>query len=287
MSTEKKVYTTRSRDQRSTLKLMSFTDGTTQIDSFPELELYLNDSPQLLEAIAIPVLNENAIDWYSKHHNLKLLNEFERGEQMRIKQRVDDLLKAGIESSNSQPKRIEFLASLVTKSFILSNGQNDVLIWGYEQQEQLHLNMEGITVLEGLKEETERRRERYGGASGKLTISLIWDTDDDLDLHVVEPDGEEIHYSKTISKSGGKLDIDANASDETILDNPVENIFWQDPPKGKYRVIVSCYSRRSTLEGGIPFEVLVLDEVHDNTRSHKGSITSTSILEELPIQIHI
>jgi hypothetical protein len=83
------------------------------------------------------------------------------------------------------------------------------------------------------------------------------------------------------------LDIDANADSLTIVKNPVENIFWQDPPKGKYRVIVSCYSRRSTLEGGIPYEVLVLDEVNGKPRSYKGSITSTSILEELPIQIHI
>jgi hypothetical protein len=55
MSTEKKVYTTRDEDQRTTLKLVSFADGTTQIDSFPELELYLKDSPQLLETIAIQI----------------------------------------------------------------------------------------------------------------------------------------------------------------------------------------------------------------------------------------
>lgn len=284
MSIERKVYTTRADNQRASLKLTSFSDGTTQIESYQELELYMSDCPQLLEAIAIPVLQVKTIDWYSKHRDLKLLNEFEREDQKKIKQRVDALLNSGIQSGGRQQKKIEFIESLVSNSIILSNGQNDTLIWGYEQKKPEERQDDAIT-LHKLKTETQKRRNEQGGALGKLTVSLIWDTDDDLDLHVIEPDGEDIGPTKKTSNSGGKLDVDANYN--SVMKNPVENIFWQEPPKGTYRVMVNCYNRRSTKDGQIPFEVLVLDEIHGEHRSYKDSISSTRLLEELPFQIHI
>jgi uncharacterized protein YfaP (DUF2135 family) len=50
----------------------------------------------------------------------------------------------------------------------------------------------------------------------------------DLDLHVVEPSGEEISFSHRKSASGGELDVDMNAGSQRN-DKPVENIYW---PKG-------------------------------------------------------
>ena len=37
---------------------------------------------------------------------------------------------------------------------------------------------------------------------GDITITLTWDTRDDLDLHVHTPDGSEIYYGRTRANGG-------------------------------------------------------------------------------------
>jgi Ca-activated chloride channel family protein len=76
--------------------------------------------------------------------------------------------------------------------------------------------------------------------SGDIRVSLIWNNRNDLDLHVINPLGEEISFSNRKDSAGGMLDVDMNVSGETA--KPVENIFWdQDAPKGKYRVYVQNF----------------------------------------------
>ena len=48
-------------------------------------------------------------------------------------------------------------------------------------------------------------------AQGELQVTLSWDQYNDLDLHVVQPDGEEIYYGHPQSDEGGYLDLDSNA----------------------------------------------------------------------------
>ena len=76
--------------------------------------------------------------------------------------------------------------------------------------------------------------------SGELQINLTWNSDADLDLHVFEPNGNEIFYGNPTSPSGGELDLDANVGCGSV---GVENIFWnQVPPVGTYRVAVNNFS---------------------------------------------
>lgn len=82
-----------------------------------------------------------------------------------------------------------------------------------------------------------RRLDVAGAELGELTISLMWHTVDDLDLHVTNPNGEHIWYWQRHDKCTGELDVDMNADDKT--DEPVENIYWQDPPKGRYEIYVN------------------------------------------------
>jgi uncharacterized protein YfaP (DUF2135 family) len=58
---------------------------------------------------------------------------------------------------------------------------------------------------------------------------LIWDTDADLDLHVIEPGGKEIYWEEPKGKQGGELDVD-----NTKGFGP-ENIYWLhlDPESGE------------------------------------------------------
>lgn len=81
--------------------------------------------------------------------------------------------------------------------------------------------------------------------SGDVQILLEWETSDDVDLHVIDPAGEEIYYSHRHSASGGELDIDANVS--TIMRHPKENVYWPSggAPSGRYKVRVVLYYKRT------------------------------------------
>ena len=93
--------------------------------------------------------------------------------------------------------------------------------------------------------------------SSTLLVSLRWDTEADLDLHLVIPDGTEIWSDKINSfmppppgqmvdagayKSGGILDFDSNSN--CVIDGRrLENIYWTEtPPSGHYIVRVDTWS---------------------------------------------
>ena len=81
-----------------------------------------------------------------------------------------------------------------------------------------------------------------------LKITLKWNTTDDLDLHVIDPAGQEIYFSqkeRICQNIIGRLDIDANAG-SPYTTTPIENIYWEKTaPIGKYRVLVNLYTKRS------------------------------------------
>ena len=73
--------------------------------------------------------------------------------------------------------------------------------------------------------EMAKRLEREGAKAGQLSVSLMWNETDDLDLHCVEPSGEHIYYSHETSKDGAHLDVDMNAGG-SLSTTPVENMYW-------------------------------------------------------------
>ncbi|HEY8474866.1 MAG TPA: hypothetical protein VIL37_19885 [Natronosporangium sp.] len=77
--------------------------------------------------------------------------------------------------------------------------------------------------------------------SGELQVSVSWDADSDVDLHVVDPNGEEIYWSSMYSSSGGELDLDSNPN--CNLDNiRNENITFPEAPPGEYLVRVDYFN---------------------------------------------
>jgi hypothetical protein len=77
------------------------------------------------------------------------------------------------------------------------------------------------------------------GGEGGVQVTLNWNSNADIDLHVIEPGGEEIYYSNPISTAGGALDRDNQCSD-FVLGRP-ENIYWTIPTNGTYQVNVVYY----------------------------------------------
>ena len=84
---------------------------------------------------------------------------------------------------------------------------------------------------------------------GDPQFTLIWDSDVDLDLHVVEPGGKEIYWEERRGNQGGELDVD-----NTRGYGP-ENVYWLtetddgpdrakvkgDGPPGVYKWFVVYY----------------------------------------------
>ena len=83
----------------------------------------------------------------------------------------------------------------------------------------------------------------YAG-TGLLQISLSWDQENDVDLHLIEPNGEEIFYGHSYSGNGGQLDVDSNpACNLDYINN--ENIFDEDITQiesGEYEVLVDLWA---------------------------------------------
>ncbi len=79
-------------------------------------------------------------------------------------------------------------------------------------------------------------------AGGDIQVSATWDTEDDGDLHVIDPDGNEIYFGNR-SAAGGQLDLDANAACSTS-EIWQENIGWAKgaAARGTYTVRLEYWS---------------------------------------------
>lgn len=93
----------------------------------------------------------------------------------------------------------------------------------------------------------ERVKSAGGSVDGVLRCTLQWnedksDSQNDLDLHCIEPTKNHIYYSN----KEGKLDVDIQRPGSAIA---VENIIYNDlnqMPDGKYNFFVRNYSGRNT-----------------------------------------
>lgn len=116
---------------------------------------------------------------------------------------------------------------------------------------------------------TDSIKERVKAAGGKvdgvLRVSLSWFNYDDLDLHVIEPNGEKISFMNRKSLTDGELDVDMNAGGRTSR-TPVENITWPEERSmlsGVYQVLVNNYSKRETVDSGYDIQIEYGGEVFD------------------------
>ncbi len=88
-----------------------------------------------------------------------------------------------------------------------------------------------------------------GNVTAPFRVSLAWFNGDDLDIHVHEPTGDHIYFGN----KQGKLDVDMNA--HTVVREPVENVCWQRPQDGVYRVVIHNYRRRESIDPGFELEL--------------------------------
>ena len=109
------------------------------------------------------------------------------------------------------------------------------------------------------------------GSNGLFRINLKWNTEDDLDLHLVLPNGlidsnQDIYYSNlSLEYNGGLCSLDHDAIPKFAGENPQENIIWEKKlPDGQYEVFVKLYNKRSA-NNLIPFSITTFTRNYANT----------------------
>ena len=78
-----------------------------------------------------------------------------------------------------------------------------------------------------------------------LRIMMSWDTDEtDVDIHVLEPDGEEAFYKHRRTSTGGFV------SEDVTTGYGPEEYLRKEAQKGKYRILANYFaSHRQALTG--------------------------------------
>lgn len=110
----------------------------------------------------------------------------------------------------------------------------------------------------------ERVKRAGGSVDGVLRCSLSWFNKDDLDIHLIEPNGNQIYFGDKMSKTSGKLDVDMNAYGSHSR-NAVENITYSNKSKmleGSYKLVVHNFSLRETIDVGFDVEIEYDGEIH-------------------------
>lgn len=113
----------------------------------------------------------------------------------------------------------------------------------------------------------EKVKAAGGTVEGFLRCSLHWFNYDDLDIHVVEPNGNQIYYGHYQGYTGGVLDVDMNAGSGKSRD-AVENIIWRDSSKlrsGTYKLFIQNFNRRESIDTGFECEIEFGGEIHKFT----------------------
>lgn len=111
--------------------------------------------------------------------------------------------------------------------------------------------------------------------SGKIQITLTWNTEADVDLYLVEPDGHTIAYFDDTSNAGdGFLDVD-----DTDGFGP-ENIFYEeDIPAGEYKVQVNLFDVAS--QSDLPTSYTVKVKRNNISEVFNGSLNEVDETDDV------
>lgn len=165
---------------------------------------------------------------------------------------IDDFVKKVLPKAESLEVFVENRHSSNFASIIAPEFEDAPNIFKWDNNFSWSYNGE---VTDSIK---ERVKAAGGNVTGDVRVSLSWFNHDDLDIHVIEPNGCEIYYGRKGSRhTGGNLDVDMNAGGGETRE-PVENIVWPKlnrMTKGKYKVFVNNFSKRESKDVGFEVEM--------------------------------
>jgi len=136
-------------------------------------------------------------------------------------------------------------------------------------------------ILDAEGQEVDQRLKAKDAKKGKLTVSLWWDQGyhaadaADLNLHVATPNGQEISYQ---NKKADRVVLDVDMTNED--DNPVEHIYFAEPPSGTYEVYVTNYTSTRGVFGqpkAFKVSITITDNLGNSDRGiWEGTVGRTS-----------
>ncbi|GGF23569.1 DUF6777 domain-containing protein [Williamsia phyllosphaerae] len=95
------------------------------------------------------------------------------------------------------------------------------------------------------------------GRAGRVQVSLIWSTDADLDVHVIDPQGFEIYFERKVAPSGGQLDLDT-IPQQGFTAQHIENIYWDtQAPAGRYTAFIRDFNSYDTAASPYQMKIFV------------------------------
>jgi len=205
-------------------------------------------------------MSDNIFDQITPEIPYKPVRNMDRMEEMTMENFIRDILPSteSIEllfENRLVPKLFSLIAPVKEGPGRLFKWDND-FSWAYNGD-----------AADAIK---ERVKKAGGMVEGDVCCRLAWNNTDDLDFHMLEPDGYEIFYGTKgrPSLSGGMLDVDMNAW--SITTDPVENIFYKDKSRmkeGSYMLFVRQFKQRSTENFGFEVQIDIGGDVR--SFSHK------------------
>jgi uncharacterized protein YfaP (DUF2135 family) len=116
------------------------------------------------------------------------------------------------------------------------------------------------------------------GQPGDPRFNLVFTNPEnvDMDLHVIDPKGEEVYYAHKKGSNGVELDIDCKCN--SCPNGPNENIYWPQggaAPKGTYKVWVEYYDRCGSGSPSSDFTIRVA--INEKVKAtYTGTLTETN-----------
>lgn len=151
-------------------------------------------------------------------------------------------------------------------------------------------------------DEISNRLNNKNASTGDITVSMMWDTDDDLDLEIryvpcnseedfdktarwaneYREDSNTLYYPRSArERAGGHLDIDANGVDGHV-EHPVENVYYDHPAKGIYQIWIKDYSDQS---GGTTTNATVRLKIGDKIQTLTHTTENVKWYSKDPVQL--
>jgi hypothetical protein len=128
----------------------------------------------------------------------------------------------------------------------------------------------------------QKRLKEAGAREGEIEVALSWENRNDLDLLVVDPNGDIVSHRKRVVASGGELDVDRNAAcSHDMTGKPVEHVVWDNgrAVKGTYKVLVDHYANcRATDPTKFHVEVIV-------GKNSVGSFDKSISYRQSPVEV--
>lgn len=247
---------------------------------------------------AFPKFNNNEIEWYTGIEGNIIqyinLNDTKKNQiKIKLKTQVEKLYNTKIikddeDYYNHLEKIIEIPSyeniNIIDDEVVLTN-------WGYIEDrydaprhiiKELIKNVD-IPIVENKKTKKEEikniNNQELQGKHGDPRVNLSWNSENDLDLYVIDPCGNQIDYTnhkQVCNEFIGILDLDANALDHEVKKEPQENIVWENGgSKGSYRVLIKDSQNRNGKP--TPYNLTIVN--NGNTSYHEGIMEISEFTE--------